>query len=431
VKSLPLPCPCMWSGASEPHVPYRGLMAPEPRSLTPHRFREVLGHFPTGVAIITALDRDGGPVGLTVGSFTSVSLEPPLIAYLPAKTSSRFPRIRAAESFCVNILAADQEQLCRQFARSGADPFADPDNPVGWTPAPSGAPLLDGVVGWVDCAPQSVQEAGDHWLVMGRVLDLGVENPTIPLLFFQGGYGAFAPRALVASPREQLEDQVRMADLVRHDLSDLADEMHVETRAVAVAENEQVLVAAARPSDSRSFPIPVGTRLPLIPPWNAAYLAWEPADEVEQRCSLVNPSLTEERRAEFDRELARIGRHGWALSYREDQDRLDELSRLLEAQQRFGHTPAIKRGLAEVVSRMRPHGDTDSLDDAIARTGLSVSVPVFDAGCHVPMLLVAFDLPAETTAAGVRLCRDRLLDAAARATELIGGVPPAAYAVRR
>lgn len=149
-------------------------------------FRKVLGHFPTGVVIVTAID-GGAPVGMSIGSFTSVSLDPPLIAILPAKTSASWPRIAAAGSFCVNILSARQESLCRTFAISGADKFAG----VPWWPAPSGAPVLAGTLAWIDCSLEQLVEAGDHFIALGRVttLDVGDDRVAEPLVFFHGGYG--------------------------------------------------------------------------------------------------------------------------------------------------------------------------------------------------------------------------------------------------
>jgi flavin reductase (DIM6/NTAB) family NADH-FMN oxidoreductase RutF len=88
----------------------------------------------------------------------------------------------------VNILAEDQEVVCRRFAAKGDDKFAG----LGWKPARSGAPLLDGVLAWIDCDIESVTEAGDHFCVMGRVRDLSVAHDGGPLLFFRGGYGRFA-----------------------------------------------------------------------------------------------------------------------------------------------------------------------------------------------------------------------------------------------
>jgi flavin reductase (DIM6/NTAB) family NADH-FMN oxidoreductase RutF len=165
---------------------------PSPQTMTGeiHQtwFRRVLGHFPTGVVIVTAIS-GGDPAGLSVGSFTSVSLDPPLVAILPSKASTSWPRIAAAGTFCINILAASQERLCRTFAVSGADKFAG----VSWHPAPSGAPILDGSLAWIDCGLERCVDAGDHFIVLGRVraLDLHQDQMAAPLIFFQGGYGTF------------------------------------------------------------------------------------------------------------------------------------------------------------------------------------------------------------------------------------------------
>ena len=151
------------------------------------KFRQVLGHFPTGVTVVTAAG-DGGPVGLAVGSFASVSLDPPLVAFFPDKASSSWPKIEVAGTFCVNILAEQQEEVCRRFAQKGDDKFVG----LGWKATSSGAPLLDGVLAWIDCEVDSVADAGDHYCVMGRVRDLGVVHDGAPLVFFRGGYGRFA-----------------------------------------------------------------------------------------------------------------------------------------------------------------------------------------------------------------------------------------------
>ena len=151
------------------------------------KFRQVLGHFPTGVTVITAA-HDGVPVGMAVGSFASVSLEPPLVAFFAGKSSSSWPKIEATGAFCVNILADDQEEESRRFASKEEDKFAG----IGWKPAGSGSPLLDGVLAWIDCDIDSITDAGDHVCVMGRVRDLDVGHDGAPLIFFRGGYGRFA-----------------------------------------------------------------------------------------------------------------------------------------------------------------------------------------------------------------------------------------------
>jgi flavin reductase (DIM6/NTAB) family NADH-FMN oxidoreductase RutF len=153
------------------------------------RFRQVLGHFPTGVTVITAAGADG-PAGLAVGSFFSVSLDPPLVAFCAAKSSTSYPKVAAAGHFVVNVLGDEQEDVCRVFAGKG-DKFAG----LGYRAAPgSGAPVLNDVLAWIDCDIEAVHEAGDHWIVIGRVheLEVGREHGG-PLVFYRGGYGRFAP----------------------------------------------------------------------------------------------------------------------------------------------------------------------------------------------------------------------------------------------
>jgi flavin reductase (DIM6/NTAB) family NADH-FMN oxidoreductase RutF len=152
------------------------------------RFRQVLGHFPTGVTVITART-ESGPVGLAVGSFFSVSLDPPLVAFCAGKSSTSYPKIAEAGHYVVNILADEQEEICRIFASKGGDKFAT----IGWRPAPaSGAPVLHDVLAWIDCEIDAVHEAGDHYIVIGRVHELEIGHEGGPLVFFRGGYGRYS-----------------------------------------------------------------------------------------------------------------------------------------------------------------------------------------------------------------------------------------------
>jgi 3-hydroxy-9,10-secoandrosta-1,3,5(10)-triene-9,17-dione monooxygenase reductase component len=151
-------------------------------------FRRVLGHYPTGVCVITAVEPYGEATGLVVGSFTSVSLDPPLVAFFPDKRSTSWPKIERIGKFCVNILSSEQQALCKIFSSSGGDKFAG----VSHRHSANGSPILDDVVAWIDCTLDAVHEAGDHYIVLGHVVALEVETPGKPLLFFQGAYGEFA-----------------------------------------------------------------------------------------------------------------------------------------------------------------------------------------------------------------------------------------------
>jgi flavin reductase (DIM6/NTAB) family NADH-FMN oxidoreductase RutF len=159
------------------------------------RFKEALGRFVTGVTIVTALE-EGKPVGFTCQSFVSLSLDPPLVALAPAKSSTSWPRIAKAGSFCVNVLADHQRDVCRRFAVSGGDKFGG----VSWHPAATGgAPVIEGSLAWVNCAVELIHDAGDHELVIGRVLDLGLGDG-VPLLFYDSAFGSLVEAAPDPSP---------------------------------------------------------------------------------------------------------------------------------------------------------------------------------------------------------------------------------------
>jgi flavin reductase (DIM6/NTAB) family NADH-FMN oxidoreductase RutF len=147
------------------------------------RFRQVLGHFPTGVTVVTGLGVDNQPTGLTIGSFTSVSLDPPLVGFLPGHHSRSWPDIQASGSFCVNVLGVEQGELCWRFAKDTDGRF----DGVDWRPAPSGSPILPGVISWIDCTIESVYEMGDHFFVLGRVEELHHEPDVVDAMtFFRG-----------------------------------------------------------------------------------------------------------------------------------------------------------------------------------------------------------------------------------------------------
>lgn len=154
------------------------------------RFRQVLGRYPTGVSVITSREPGGTPLSMVVGTFTSVSLRPPLVGFLPDHGSTSWPRIRATGRFAVSVLAADQQDHCRMIVAKHPERF----DALEWTDAPSGNPLLAGAAAWFDCVIESVRPAGDHDVVLGRVLDLGTGAATRgPLVFLGGSYAEATP----------------------------------------------------------------------------------------------------------------------------------------------------------------------------------------------------------------------------------------------
>ncbi len=150
------------------------------------RFRQVLGHLPTGVTVVTAFAPDG-PAGMAANSVTSVSLDPPLILVCPAKTSETWPLIRTAGRFCVNVMGGEAGEVTRRFAAKGVDRF----DGVAWHRRETG-PALDDAVAWIECAVRDEHDAGDHTIAVADVLAIESAGEGDPLVFFRGRYGTFA-----------------------------------------------------------------------------------------------------------------------------------------------------------------------------------------------------------------------------------------------
>lgn len=156
-------------------------------AIDPRHFRNVLGHFPTGVTVVTGLDSSGAPHGITIGSFVSVSLDPPLVGFLPGKNSRSWPSIASSGAFCVNILGAGQDELCWRFAKEPAEGESSKFAGLEWKSAPSDSPILPGAIGWIDCRVDVVHDVGDHVFVVGRVTDLAhADEVDNAMVFFRG-----------------------------------------------------------------------------------------------------------------------------------------------------------------------------------------------------------------------------------------------------
>ncbi|WP_262286339.1 flavin reductase [Micromonospora sp. MA102] len=386
------------------------------RAQDPRYLRSVLAHYPTGVVAVTAMGEDGEPIGMVVGSFSSVSMDPPLVSFMPSRNSASFEVLRASRHFCVNVLGDHQEQVCRAFAVKGStQKFVG----LRWRPASSGAPILESAVAWIDCDQQSVIEAGDHYIVLGAVRDLATNGsaPELPLLFFQGGYGKFSPSSRVMPAAPDVLEQIRMADQARDHMDALARELGMECGAVAPVEDFLVRLASAGTPRHGFAPARVGLRLPFSAPMGPLLVAWAepsvqqrwldrglPADEIEQR----------------ERHLAALARlrvRGWTVSVYNDAFRaLDE--RLATGED----MPPIRfrDHLRAIESRL--DGSTtyehDLLPDELYQVR-NVSAPVFDARGDVVMYLTLFGFPMATPGSRVLDVVNRLVHTASRVTDAL------------
>jgi flavin reductase (DIM6/NTAB) family NADH-FMN oxidoreductase RutF len=156
--------------------------------IDPRELRQVFGCFATGVTIVTTIDADGRPRGMTANSFTSVSLDPPLILVCIATKAPIWLALAEAPGFAVNVLSEHQRHLSQQFATPLADKFAG----IHWRqPASIGGPILSGVAAHLSCRRDRQVEIGDHMLLIGEVVDFA-RAPSRPLIFHQGAYRAVA-----------------------------------------------------------------------------------------------------------------------------------------------------------------------------------------------------------------------------------------------
>lgn len=151
--------------------------------IEPQELRRVMGHFATGVTIITTTDKEGAPNGLTANAFMSLSLNPPLVLISVDKGATCYTCFEVQNGFTVNFLGEDQEEISRRFATKGADKFAG----LKWRAGSNGAAIIDGALGYIECKIAQCYDGGDHTIVVGEIIDASASGER-PLLFFKGKY---------------------------------------------------------------------------------------------------------------------------------------------------------------------------------------------------------------------------------------------------
>jgi flavin reductase (DIM6/NTAB) family NADH-FMN oxidoreductase RutF/DNA-binding IclR family transcriptional regulator len=382
----------------------------------PLHFRSVLGHFPTGVAVVTGLTAEGSPAGMAVGSFSSVSLDPPLIAFMPDRSSSSWPKIRPSGSFCVNILGADQEDVCRAFAQRGGDKFAQ----LSWQPGPTGSPILDGVLAWIDCDLGDIYEAGDHFIVLGEVRALDIGTPALPLIFFQGGYGRFSALSLAAWESD-LPLQMRTADLARPHMEALAEELDTECVAAAVVGDQMVLVARAGTLRSEILPTAVGQRIPFEPPLGTVFVAWAPDAARKAWLGRAERGGDPGSVATLEQTLADVRARGFSVARGHRWHA--QAARILTREPVDQHPDETASAMHQLIQSLPPDYESPLTDAADVQT---INVPVFGPGGVVPLVLSV--TAADTAALGPDLTAtiDRVRRAARAVTDALGGIRPEA-----
>lgn len=379
------------------------------------RFRQVLGQYPTGVVVVTAMDPAGEPLGMTVGTFSSVSLDPPLVAFMPQKTSSSWAAIRAAGvRFCANILGDDQEDVCRQVATRKTDKLAG----IHWRLSEGGSPIIEGSVAYVDCVIDAVHDAGDHEIVVGRVSDLDVVSSTNPLLFFRGGYGSFLPQSLAAGDADLLE-QLRLVDLARPHMEGLAARCDTEVTAISLVRDELVLTAAAGRAKTAQAPTRVGQRVPFMPPLGGVFAAWGDSGLREKWISRLGSDVAPDQLLVQSQAPDRILERGYSIALgHTDGERLESLSTRVNLRD-----PAVSvDALRDVIRQVTVGYNSSDLDDRGEYELRSLSAPVFGPDGRVVLSLTLWGPPGRIPTAEINDYAQQLIGTAAAATLAVGGV---------
>ncbi|MFY2791647.1 flavin reductase family protein [Rhodococcus sp. MALMAid1271] len=349
-------------------------------------FREVTGHYPTGVAIVTGTDPTGELLALVVGTFSSVSLDPPLVSFMPMKTSRTFARMQECSSLCVNIVGGEQEREVMSIAQRWENKF----DGIDWYPSPHGNPVLTEAIGWMDTTIWKTVDAGDHWIVLCEVKDMAITNPVSPLIFFQGGYGSFVCTSLLARMDHEILPAIHAAHAARSQVEALAAAIGCEVSVLtAVSADEMATVlSATAPGVDRDAAL--AQRIPIVPPIGDSYVFALPEAEQDRWIDKLKgeDSGTRVHRARLDF----IREHGYGISFlpAAGSDAYTEMRRATKEYESGRLTPRKEREIRAQIGRTSVDYRPQVLDGAGTYNVGSIVLPVRDpSGRHTLTLRLA------------------------------------------
>ncbi|MGN5236569.1 flavin reductase family protein [Rhodococcus sp. SJ-3] len=361
-------------------------------------FREVMGHYPTGVAVVTGRADDGELLALVVGTFSSVSLEPPLVSFMPMKTSKSFDKLRRCDSVCINILGGEQEDLVSTIARRWENKF----DGIDWFSSPSGDPVLEQSVAWIDARITNSLDAGDHWIILCSVNDMAVTNPVAPLLFFQGGYGSFVSTSLMARMDHEILDEIQDAEIARADVEALARTVGCEVilyTAISRDEMATVLSAVGAGVDRENG---LARRIPIVPPIGDSVVFDRADDELEHWLAKAR-GVDESVKEHYRQRIVFLRTHGYVLSLL-PQEGIAAYDTMCEATRRYqcGRlTPVQERDIRASIVESTVDYRPRELDPELHYNVGSVVLPVRDRDGHHTRTLRLAQLPTHASGATV------------------------------
>lgn len=370
-------------------------------------FRRVMGRVPTGVAVVTS-ELNGERHGLVVGSFTSLSLDPPLVAFMPAKSSTTWPRLAESGSFCINVLSAEQAEVCRSFFSKDDDRFER----FSWSSGVTGAPILDEAIAWIDCDLETVHDGGDHHIVLGRVRDMQARTDVLPLIFFSGGYGQFSGHSIAAWGDATAVEQLRYVDIAHGQMLALSRTWQVETLALVREQTDMMVLASTGSEKATQLPTRVGLRLPIVPPMGALLVGWDGDRWVDW---WLDQAGTPEQRASLQAKLDLVRERGYSLVLASEDESFDELV-ARQSQEMSPEIDSLRSQITNALDDDRWEPDVETLEWPVrVRT---LSAPVLTPRGNLAFMLTVFGLGRmnQERAAGLR---DDVIATAARITKQI------------
>jgi flavin reductase (DIM6/NTAB) family NADH-FMN oxidoreductase RutF len=359
-------------------------------------WRAVLGEYPTGVALITSQNSEGHDVAMLVGTFMAVSQDPPMIGFLPDRSSTTFPHIRANGSFSVSVLGIAHEDLARAFAAKSEDRWETAE----WVRAASGAVRVADALIWFDARISTEAEAGDHSLVIGTVNEFGVgdSDPGLPMLFLRGGYGTFAVDVPKRHPGT-LHRNLRAVQAARRRIRDLSQSLDAEV-VVSAVDHDRVIVLDAvgpgRPDSDHPAAHPMSVTFPLAAPLAPAFVAWAREPVAKAWMELSRHLLGRVDRTQAAQLLTLTRERGYAVAGGSALD--GEFLATTSGESSFSELKSLWKHIDEQTTAML------SAPDRLPAEITSIQAPVFDAADEVSLVVTvnksigAEELPATSQA---------------------------------
>lgn len=388
-----------------------------PETFDPKVFRQVMGHYPTGVAVVTGRSPEGEVLALVVGTFASVSLDPPLVSFMPMKTSRTFQKLRNCASLCINILGGEQQEEMLAIAQRWENKL----DGIEWYPSPSGDPILKNSIAWVDTSIADVVEAGDHWIVLCAVSDLQVTNSVSPLLFFQGGYGSFAGIEQASRLSHEILPAIHAAHHAGGKLKDLAHSIGCEVSVFAAISDDEFATVFSALSADATREGGLASRFPMVPPIGDSYMFDKPV-ELQERWMKKLKNVSEDVEERHLKRLEFISEHGYILALLPDADS-DAYQQMIQATQEYKKatlTPLQERSIRDAIGTTRLDYDPREPEEQETYNVGSIVLPVRDPAGEYTMTLRLAQLPTGVTGADIR---DWVARAQAAVTEIEAAEP--------